>query len=386
MIIDRVYAELENMINAENTPSPKLKDSIISFMNAYEALSEMKFDISSQGALTEIQNDIKILFQDGDENPFATFITQTAQKIDVTLLDLKFALIRKKKMLRIMGDDPRLLTTEDPDTPTLVLSSKTEDALWNIPKNLNTLVLEYCKLSERALEAIGSLTELNTLEMLGCTFQTADLNHLLGCQNLKKLKFHPNFNLKLLKKFPHLESLHISGRVLSPEGMKQIAEVSQLQELILNGRLRHNLIDESIKPLTQLKNLETLIIHLPAALTDRCLETIGQMASLKTLRIPDGDNFTDKGVCHLLSCVKLEELELSFTQLTEKGLHALKYLPCLKTLTLEASRITFDGVKVLAEFPALESAKIGGEAFWSTETQKAVIAYGKEIGVEIQCS
>jgi len=71
--------------------------------------------------------------------------------------------------------------------------------------------------------------------------------------------------------------------------------------------------------------------------------------------------------------------------LSDPGLHTLKYLPKLKKLTLLSSDITPEGVKILAEFPSLETVVLGGKAFWNEEARNQAIEFGQEHHINIQC-
>jgi len=331
-------------------------------------------------------------------------------QIDKAKYDLCTKLTPDTKSLIIFGSKNRINTIIDfkkkcPDTATFI-QNQSDDEIYDLPPNLEELILSDCVLSEPLLKQVASLTQLCKLSLTKCdSFQDdhfkflCDLKHLeeffcdsrttgagliylYGASHLKRLDMRITpVTLHLLKCFTELKSLHIYGCALAPESMKQVANLTQLKELIIDNAGHKVFVDDSARHLTTLKHLESLCIESCNGISNVCLEHVGEITSLKKLRL-HRSTIDYQGLGHLLSCKYLESLTLSAITVTNQGLHKLKYVPNLKHLTLTNADINIEDIKILIEFPVLETVTL---KFYREEEQKKAAAFGKEHGIDIQC-
>ncbi|MGI6577267.1 MAG: leucine-rich repeat domain-containing protein [Eubacteriales bacterium] len=151
---------------------------------------------------------------------------------------------------------------------------------------------------ENALDCIESLTQLQTLSLIGCSI--SDPSPISGLQNLVTLDLSNNIitSVASLKDLPMLERLHIRSNALVD--ISSIGEFSTLRYLDASD----NAISD-ISPLRNCKSLEML------ALDSNKIEDIsdfGSLTDLKTLYLSNNLVFD---IDPLKNCVSLTTLSLS---------------------------------------------------------------------------
>jgi len=130
------------------------------------------------------------------------------------------------------------------------------------------------------------------------------------------------------------------------------------------------LTDEGLRSLARLTRLERLSLR-ETGIGDEALE---HLAGLGTLRVLDlgGNQITDAGLEHVAALDRLESLALDNTswsesrmQISDAGLQRLAPLCRLRRLDLSSTRVslavTAEGLHHLANFPELESLRLGGD-------------------------
>jgi hypothetical protein len=161
----------------------------------------------------------------------------------------------------------------------------------------------------------------------------------------------------------------IENRQLTDEGLKHVAAFRGLEMLLLKG---DQATDEGLRHLKGLRKLRRLymwdakkvsdqgISHLQSLrkmtyvhcglgqLTDESLRIFGRMPNLEGLAL-QRNHFTDDGLAHLSGLTKLTSLWIGLgeTKITDAGLRHLHGLKRLKTVDVQGSPVTADGMAEL---------------------------------------
>ena len=147
---------------------------------------------------------------------------------------------------------------------------------------------------------------------------------------------------------PHLEELDVSALPLTCRSGRAIAQLKKLQELdIENTSIGVN----GLAALATLPDLRQL--SLPGITTDRGMQEMGKMKSLRTLFIYYA-KVTDAGTAHLAGLQNLESLALVCRYVTDDSLAHLARLNRLKWLNLLDTKIVGHGLVHLQGLPELE--------------------------------
>lgn len=101
--------------------------------------------------------------------------------------------------------------------------------------------------------------------------------------------------------------------------------------------------DQEFEPLKALVKLEELSVQ-SSYLTDAGITMISELKNLRTLDLHKSQYFTDKGIAALKALPSLTKLELSYTRVTDGAIESLTELKGLKTIHLTGTRISADGL------------------------------------------
>jgi len=258
------------------------------------------------------------------------------------------------------------------------------------------------------LEQISTLTDLKELHLPGPSWNpasgsrldaNAQLKFIAGLKNLEKLSFSLHFltnvnvqdkgidlltgvtNLREfrctqcrlakvnLSKFPKLESLDLSLSTFNDEGMKSVAELTQLRRLSLRDSL---VTEKGLSNLARLTKIEELDLG-GTHVSDAGLAHLANLKSLRKLNLL-GAELSDASVDTLAGMTQLRELNLYRSQITNAGLARLAALKDLTELDLRYSRVTASGLQTFRA--ALPKCKV---EFVGTATVEAK-AVGKPAG------
>ena len=115
--------------------------------------------------------------------------------------------------------------------------------------------------------------------------------------------------------------------------------------------------DDAVELITA-RNLPGLDAH--GQMTDEAMERISHLEHLTTLRLGGSKALTDAGVRHLSRMPQLRHLDLSGTQVTDRGVEALRDLPNLETISLSWTAITDAGTPHLTHCERLRRVDLGG--------------------------
>ncbi len=172
-------------------------------------------------------------------------------------------------------------------------------AAW---KSLRKLVLTCAKLSDEALEALSTLETVESIELIDCGLSDEHLQHLLGS--------------------PRLTELALPRNEINGPGLAHLAQL-KIKSL---GLEFNNVRDETLKDLTQLKNVDEIRLSYCFGISDHGIRSgaLQSMANLKQLALRGVKQVTDASIDDLLKFRQLEHLNIRQNGISEEGCERLK--------------------------------------------------------------
>jgi hypothetical protein len=152
-------------------------------------------------------------------------------------------------------------------------------------------------------------------------------------------------NIRALALFPDLTRVQIGGwnGSLSPEALGDLAKLKHLDRLELRRFGSELTIDYAmaIGRMTSLHSLSIMgsDIHSPA------ISFLVGLRNLKSLELRSCDDLTDADFGALAQLSNIEELDLTYSGVSDKNLDSLAQLPKLKWLWVPGTRVTIEGVQ-----------------------------------------
>ncbi|KAL6625085.1 RNI-like protein [Neocallimastix sp. 'constans'] len=155
---------------------------------------------------------------------------------------------------------PKASTTETKTTATSVIV-ESNDELVSIKGSTEVKEVKLYRifLDQSGVDALATLTGLETVEFVDCDYDSSDLNEssLKNIKNLRKLIANSRQDVRLFKNNDSLKSLTVYGNTsLENEDIKIIAGFTQLEKLEINVRAIYATDFSSLKNLTHLKELK----------------------------------------------------------------------------------------------------------------------------------
>jgi hypothetical protein len=187
---------------------------------------------------------------------------------------------------------------------------------------LKWLGLDHTHVEDADLAHLAGLTGLRSISMINAAITDEGLKHLANLDGLrafnarnakitdaglKNMRLHAKTDLRLL---------WISQTQISDAGMDEIAPLVELRHLYLSET---KVTDEGIKKLGKLSNLEYFYAK----------------------KLP----LSDDGLATLKAAKNLTYLDLSHTKITDKSLDAIAQMSKIKTVWINESGITGEGLK-----------------------------------------
>ena len=154
-----------------------------------------------------------------------------------------------------------------------------------------------------------------------------------------------------LKELPRLElltCLDLSSTNITNAGLREVARLKQLTELNLYNT---QITDEGLKEVARLQQL-TYLNLLGTRISDEGLKEVARLRKLDTLWLV-GTRITDAGLKEVARLKQLTRLSLDSTRITDVGLKEVARLKRLSYLNLSATRITDAGLKEVARLQQL---------------------------------
>ncbi len=172
--------------------------------------------------------------------------------------------------------------------------------------------------------------------------------------------------------FPALRKLFIQKSQATDWAMQYVGRLEQLNTLMMWDA---EVSDKGVGLLQNLRELRYL--HLSnAGITDHSLFVLSTLRDLKSMSL-QGNHFTDEGLRHLKGMTQLETLWLGLGNaegMTDVGMTFIGSLGNLKTLELQHSRITDEGLEELQGLKKLEKLFVGGTAVTSNGISKIKVS------------
>ncbi|MCS7023627.1 MAG: hypothetical protein NZV14_02415 [Bryobacteraceae bacterium] len=169
-----------------------------------------------------------------------------------------------------------------------------------------------------------------------------------------------DLGLAQLAGHPSLESLDVGYSLFTDNGFEPLTAIPNLKEIAVGG---NKLTDVGVNVLRLAPALTALDLSgvqrtdsglWAAIITDRGLETIGQLKNLRRLNLR-GAKITDAGMEKLGGLSELTEADFGQTNLTAAGLQPLVGLTKLEKLTLyRCARLNDDAVAFLTQMKGLK--------------------------------
>ncbi|HIE97458.1 MAG TPA: hypothetical protein EYG03_30185 [Planctomycetes bacterium] len=198
--------------------------------------------------------------------------------------------------------------------------------------NLKSLTMSGNNLSVEAAFRFQKVCPLTTLyipltefpEMAPILERAQRAEATVFCRGIHSLRVHDDTGVdySVLKRFPGLRTLQLTGSGFNVQTMSFLADMKQLDHLQLGGK---NVTDDSIQHLSGAINLTWLDLS--------------------------GTSVTDAGVVHLLPLTKLRQLDLSGTDITADGLQLVSRLKDLQYLEVRDVSLSVRGLEVLKTLP-----------------------------------
>ncbi len=186
----------------------------------------------------------------------------------------------------------------------------------------------YRNLDDRALEHVQGLTSITCLDLQFSQASDEGVSYLAGSTSLKTLRL---------------------GRGITDAGLAHLAGLTQLTELRLENA--GGVTDAGLTHVARLTNLEGLSLQY-TAVGDEGLKALAHLVKLKDL-VLCGSKITDAGLVHLAGMTGLRQLALSYTAITDAGLEHLGSLKDLENLWLAKLKITDAATPLLCRFAKL---------------------------------
>jgi len=233
----------------------------------------------------------------------------------------------------------------------LVPSQFTDDALSQL-RNLNELeelVISCNLISGKSLSHLSHLKQLRRLDIRNPRLTTEDISHLMDFQqltsltinskalddttlaylgnltNLRKLEFTAASNitdagLSHLQSLHNLEDITLTSNLLTGEGLSHLSNLKSLKKLVF---VSHG-FNFTVSGISRIKNLQQLTeCRIEGAVTNEMLRSFEGNETLVTLLIR-GNAVTDAGMEHLKTVRNLQNLDISKTGVTQRGVDGLQ--------------------------------------------------------------
>ncbi len=219
---------------------------------------------------------------------------------------------------------------------------------------LRTLYLMLPQVTDAGLQAIRDLRSINDLNVGGPLVGAQDLGWIRGLSEVKNLELACSLTDETLPQLAHLKKLnvlYIEGPVQATgAGMAKLRHMTKIEHLLVPPRL---LSDEAMPAIAEMSNLDMLVLN-NSSVTDVGLTHLVDMRRLRILLL-ENTKITDDGLRTLCQMPNLIELNLKGCSITSAGLAHLSALPALKTLALGGPQIDSQALKVLSECKQLEN-------------------------------
>lgn len=225
--------------------------------------------------------------------------------------------------------------------------------------DITGLNLELCtSMTDDGLQHLQSLPNLQVLILSGTTITNAGLKSLVPLRTLAAIDLEicesvTDAGLLHLGQVTSLRALNLGKTGFEPtkisaDGLQHLKNLRELTVLDIHG---NSIDDSSLTALQQFPKLEELNLS-RTSVTDKGLPHLLALKNLQTLELVYSVGFagpmvTDAGLVHLKKLRKLTALNLVGAKITDSGLSHIGSLRSLRKLNLANTRVTDIGVRQL---------------------------------------
>ena len=181
-------------------------------------------------------------------------------------------------------------------------------------------------------------------------------NHLTWIYS-EDARYLDNRICQALAQLPNLQRLSLSGAQIDDEGASQLAKISTLITLGLNGT---KLTSAGLKELTKLRNL-TYLSAAHTLIDDEGLRHVATLSKLIWLEL-DNTQITDAGIEHLRPLKSLKVLLLAHTGVTDRAVEVFVSFDAPNRIDLEGTKVTNEAARLLAPLPKLGEVNLRNTA------------------------
>jgi prepilin-type processing-associated H-X9-DG protein len=203
------------------------------------------------------------------------------------------------------------------------------------------------KISDKDLEDLKKLPEIEILKLTKTSITDQGLVNLSALKNLKELHLNKTgingTGFKYLTELSKLEKLNIVETKFLDENIIYLCQLKQLKWLACNDEIS----DNGTKQITEgLKDLENF--YSSAKTTDTGFSYISSLKNLKEFYPGKNDNITNKGIKYISTLPSLTRIGMSGVNLDDESLEYLGRISSLETIMLSSDKITNEGLKNLS--------------------------------------
>lgn len=225
--------------------------------------------------------------------------------------------------------------------------------LKNFPALTGASLFNDKEITDAGLAELGKLTDVTFLDLSGTGITDAGIEHLAG---LKKLRI-----------------LHVGNTAVTPEAAANLREsLPELQTLtvgadsrpVVNLRGEPDRLKAAIEWVTSIggravpsSNGGLRLMDLPVGVRDADLERISGLSRIAELEL-HRTRVTDEGLKVIATLPDLQLLKLSGLPISDDGLRHLLPLRKLRSLQLSQTRVSDAGLKTVAGFSDLEELRL----------------------------
>lgn len=234
--------------------------------------------------------------------------------------------LKKGNLNTLIEACPNLKELEIRRSPQNLVTSEGSDymCLANL-KDLKSLIVDGMVFNEGNF--LTRLTGLESLKLQSVVFPCDEFNKISSLENLKILNLSgclvTNETLRLLSTaLPKLDTLVLKDcqKGIDSEGWDHLSKFEHLSELDLENT---NLSDQGLIPIAGLKNLRRLNLK-RCPITDKGLETLSTSSSLVDLNLHYCVKITDKGMESIAKMKGLKSLDINNSYITLNGLNMIR--------------------------------------------------------------
>ena len=220
---------------------------------------------------------------------------------------------------------------------------------------LVSLNLSGTKITDEGLKNLAEMSQLKSLDLSSTAIWGFGLEHIQSLTQLQYLRLdNTQYGngigrgaTRFLQELPQLRRLDLSGTDVSDADLPYLKGMTRLEDLRFSSNKVTDAALKSIEGLTQLE-----VLQIGGFVTDAGLNSLRGLTQLRVLHV-DGAyggrrrQITAAGVENIKRMTRLEDLSLTFSDITDPGLESLEVLTRLRMLDLSSNKITDAGLQHL---------------------------------------